>query len=205
MNNLKIPKKYFKIWEEAIPYLKKCRSGDLEHCARIAEEVYNLGKNKDLDLDVLIPVAIFHDIGHSAVLPEHFYLITGPKKEKNSKLVHMLTGAKIAKDILNKIDYPEDKIKQIVELIAIHDNQDKNLFDNEEKIFFHDMDRLDRFSKHTIDTAKVEFGLNSKEALNMLEEKILPNLIEKDFKDEAQRRLLKLRREILLTEKNKIL
>ncbi len=189
MTKLKIPKKYYKIWEEAVPYLEKCRSGDLEHCARIAEEVFRLGGDKNLDLDVLIPVAIFHDIGHSVILPEHFYLISGPKKEQNSKLVHMLTGAKIAKDILTKIAYPADKIKKIVDLIAIHDNQDRSLFDSEEKIFFHDLDRLDRFSKYTLDTAKDEFGLEPKEALDMLEEKLLPDLIGDDFKAEARKRL----------------
>jgi HD superfamily phosphodiesterase len=192
----KIPKKYYKIWEEAVPYLKKCRSGDLEHCARIAEEVFRLGENKNLDLDVLIPVAIFHDIGHSVILPEHFYLISGPKKEQNSKLVHMLTGAKIAKDILIKLDYPADKIKKIVELITIHDNQDKNLFDSEEKIFFHDLDRMDRFSEYTIKTAKDEFGLEPKEALIMLEEKLLPDLIRDDFRDEARKKIIELKKKI---------
>lgn len=195
MKKIKIPKKYQKIWEEATPFLKECRSGDLEHCARIAEEVFVLGQKEGLDLDILIPAAIFHDIGHSVILPQHFYLISGPKKEQNSKLVHMLTGAKIANDILVKLNYPLEKIKEVVDLIAIHDNQDKSKFDSKEKIFFHDLDRLDRFSKYTLDSAEEEFGLNSREVLNMLEEKLLPDLITDDYRKKAEERLKKLKKE----------
>lgn len=194
MNRPNIPKKYFIMWEKALPYLKMCRSGDLLHSKKTAEEVFKLGKGKKWDMDTLIPIAIFHDIGHSAILPEHFNLISGPSKEENSKLVHMLTGAKIASDILNSINYPKNKIKKIIDIISIHDKKDKSLFDTYEKIIFHDVDRLDRFSEDGLKMAKEEFGLNPKQILKLLEEQLLPEILSEDFRKKAEQNLSSLKK-----------
>lgn len=189
MDKPNIPEKYFAIWEKAVPYLKICRNGDLLHSQKTAEEVFRLGEKKDWDMDVLIPTAIFHDIGHSAVLPEHFNLISGLNKEENSKLVHMLTGAKIARDILEDINYPEDKIKKIVNIISIHDKKDKTLFDTSEKKIFHDIDRLDRFSEDGVRMGKEEFDLSPKQILEILENQLLPEIIADDFRKKAEQSL----------------
>lgn len=165
---INVPEKYQKIWGKAVPYLKDCRKGELEHCQNIAEEVYKNATGKKWDLDVLIPLAILHDVGHAAVLPQHFYLISGPKKEENSKLVHMLTGAKIAHDILTEIDWPEAKVKEIVDIISIHDNKDKTLLDTEEKKVFNDIDKLDRYRIDGYELTKKEFGVDDKQAYVML-------------------------------------
>lgn len=196
MKNLKIPKKYYKIWEDAVPYLLECRSGDLEHSRRLAEKLFEMSHDKEWDLDVLIPVAILHDIGHSAVLPEHFKFISGPNKEDNSKLVHMLAGAKIAKRILKKNNYSEDKIEKIIDIIIIHDKKNKDLFDSEEKKVIHDLDRLDRISEYGIIMSKEEFGLSSEETVKLLEERLLPDLIKDDLRREAHKRLEKLKEKI---------
>jgi uncharacterized protein YcbK (DUF882 family) len=64
----------------------------------------------------------------------------------------MLTGAKIAKDILNELDYNKNKIVEIVEIISMHDADQlnhvniKNVFDTENKKLFHDFDSLNRYS-----------------------------------------------------------
>jgi len=188
-----IPDKYQNIWAKAVPYLRQGRQGELEHCQKTAEEVYRLGKDKGWNLDILIPVAMFHDIGHSAVLPEHFHLISGPKKEENSKLVHMLTGAKIAHDVLKEVNYPDEKIRTIVEIIAIHDKKDKSLFNTEEKRIFHDIDRLDRFTDATFETTRKEFGLNVQETFDILEKDLIPDIISDDFRKIALENLQELK------------
>lgn len=170
MTKANIPEKYQPIWQKAVPYLRQARQGDLEHCRQAAEEVYRLSKGKSWDLDVLIPVAMFHDIGHAAVLPEHFWMITGPKKLENSKLVHMLTGAKIAHDILSEVNWPKEKIKEVVDLISIHDNKDKSLLDTEEKKVFNDIDKLDRFTESGFEAVLDEFNLSPKEAYVLLKD-----------------------------------
>jgi HD superfamily phosphodiesterase len=193
MKDPNIPQKYIAIWRKAVPYLEKCRNGDLMHSQKAAEEVYRLGENEKWDMDVLIPVAIFHDIGHSVILPEHFRLISGPNKEDNAKLVHMLTGSKIDNDVLKSIDYPQDKIEKIVEIISIHDKKDKSLFDTIEKQIFHDVDRLDRFSEDGVIVAREEFGMTPPQFIKLLEDQLLAEIISDDFREIAQNNLAKLK------------
>jgi len=103
-----LPNKYLELWQKCLPILQKGRPGDDTHSVEVAEFILNC-KKKNLNLDILIPTAIMHDIGHSAILPEHFKYITGQEKVKNGKLVHMLAGAKIAKDILDSLQYDPKK------------------------------------------------------------------------------------------------
>lgn len=194
---INIPEKYHKIWEETVPYLKNCRKGDLEHCQKTAENVFQMGKDKGWNLDILIPVAMLHDVGHAAILPQHFYLISGPKKAPNAKFVHMLTGAKIANDVLEAVNYSLEEIKIITEIIAIHDSKDKSLFDSFEKKTFHDIDRLDRFSPDILDITSKEFGLSKEETLDLLEKELIPDIISDDFRLLAQEKLADLKKEYL--------
>lgn len=197
MKKINIPEKYYEIWIKALPYLKKCRTGELEHSKEIAEEIFKLSKNKKIDLDFLIPVAILHDVGHSMILPEHFKYITGPKKEENSKLVHMLIGAKIAHDILKKINYSNEKIKKIVEFIRIHDKKDKSLFKSKEEKIFYDLDRLDRLTDKGFKIAENEFGLKRKEVIEMFEKHVLNGLILKENIKIAEERIKNLKEKYL--------
>lgn len=149
---MNIDKKYKKIWEKASVLLKKGRPDDYKHAQEVIDSIIEYSKAKKMDLDVLIPVAMMHDIGHSAILPEDFKFIAGGDKIMNAKLVHMLAGAKIAKEILESVSYDKDKTKEIVDIIRVHDadqlqNVDINKFyDTYNKKIFHDIDSLDRFS-----------------------------------------------------------
>ena len=194
MAKINVPQKYQIVWQKAVPYLKKGRKQDLAHCRQIAEEAYRLGKDRGWDLDVLIPTAIFHDIGHVAILPQHYPLITGPKKEENSKLVHMLTGAKIANDILAEIRYPKEKAKEIVEIISMHDKKDKSLFDTENKRNFHDLDRMDRFSDDIFRITKEEYGIGKKGTIELIEKEVLPDIISGEFRQIAEKRLKEMKK-----------
>ncbi len=147
-----LPEKYLGVWEKAAPLLKKGRPDDLQHSIEVATLVLNYDGEMDIDKDVLVPVAIMHDIGHSAILPEDFRFITGLDKLSNGKLVHMLAGAKIARDILESSGYDPEKSKEIIDIIRVHDADqlkgiDLNKFyDTENKRVFHDLDSLDRYT-----------------------------------------------------------
>ena len=156
-------KKFLPLWRSAQTLLKKGAPSDLVH----AEEVINFllsykGKIK-MDLDIFIPVAMMHDIGHSAILPEHFRYVTGQEKILNGKLVHMLAGAKIARDILKQIGYNPKKSAEIVDMISMHDFEQleglggRALYNTVNKKIFHDIDSLDRFNNKRI---KKLFSLN---------------------------------------------
>lgn len=188
-----LPKKIKPIWKYALPFLQKGRPGDAEHAKEVAEMILSYQSKENVDLDILLPVAILHDIGHSAVLPEHFHFITGGKKLENGKIVHMLTGAKIAKDILFNVGYDSEKTNEIVEIISIHDADQveglgREAYDSFHKKFFHDLDSLDRFNEERMrkfaqmfDVSKIKEGL----------EKTIDGLFLEDFKIIAREKISK--------------
>jgi len=172
---IKIPKKYQKIWRLAEPILNNGRKGDTVHCKQTAELVFNyIGENKKGDPDVLIPVAMMHDIGHAAISPQHMKYVTGPEKLPGGKLVHMLAGAKIADDILKSIKYPASKRKEIVDIISMHDfDQLKGIdldkvYNTLNKKLFHDLDSLDRFSKKRFEFVMKLYHCGPQKAIELL-------------------------------------
>jgi hypothetical protein len=172
-NNTKKFGCYQEIWDLCKPLFKNGRPGDLNHAMETAQFILNYCGRLELDKDILVPVAFMHDIGHVAILPEHFKHVTGPQKIINSKLVHMLAGAKIAKDILIKVKYNHKKIQEIVDIISVHDadqlqNVDiKSFYNSQNKKIFHDIDSLDRYTENRI-KGLVSIYPNRQELLKIL-------------------------------------
>lgn len=184
-----LPQKFIELWNICLPILQNCRPGDDVHAVEVAEFVLNCGK-KDIDLDVLIPVAIMHDIGHSAILPEHFKYITGGERVLNGKLVHMLVGAKIAKDILDSINYDKDKTTEIVEIISMHDSDQlentdmAKAYDSSNKKLFHDIDCMDRYNAERLKNMEKTFP--DKDKLFSMLEKGLESFFYPEFREIAE-------------------
>ncbi len=189
---INLPKEFYTLWEKCIPFLEKGRPGDLEHAKDTVEFILNYKGNVDLDEDILIPMAMMHDIGHSAILQEHFKYVTGPEKIENGKLVHMLTGAKIAQDLLEAIDYNKQITKQIVNMISVHDFEQLNIenakaaYDTPNKKIFHDIDILDRFNNERIEKMKKVYPDRQK-ILELIKED-LNNFFFDEFRQIAQQR-----------------
>ncbi len=191
-----IPKKYLSIWNECSAILKTARPGDYEHALEVIDLILSYEGKIKLDTDILIPVAMMHDIGHSAILPEHFKLVTGPEKLINSKLVHMLAGAKIALELLKKIEYPADKSAEIVDIISVHDaDQLKDIslekwYDTENKKIFHDLDSMDRFTEARINSVKSMYP--DRETMLSILEKTFSSFFFEEFRNMARERFDKL-------------
>jgi hypothetical protein len=192
-----LPKKYNKIWEKTLPILRKGRPGDDVHSREAVQLVLNYKGNVEFDPDVVIPVAMMHDIGHVAILSEHFKYVTGPEKITNAKLVHMLAGAKIAKDILDSVGYDKKKTAEIVDIIRMHDyDQLKGVdwrkeYDTVNKKFFHDMDALDRYTEERINN--MSFVYKDRKVLLDLLEKMIGNLFYDEFRKIAEGGMKKLK------------
>lgn len=179
------------VWFEALPLLKQGRPGDDEHAAVVVETILSYRGGLRFDESVLIPVAMLHDIGHAAILPEHFKFITGTERLENGKLVHMLAGAKIAQDILANVGYDPEKSKEIVEIVSMHDaDQLKGVdvgavYDTEHKRIFHDIDSLDRFNDARLASLK---GLAQDQGkIRALLEKSLDAFFFDEFRQIAER------------------
>ncbi len=197
-NTIDIPDKYKPIWEASLPLLKQGRPGDDEHAAETVANVLRFADIVPFDPDVLIPVAMLHDIGHSAILPEHFKYVTGSQKVRNGKLVHMLAGAKIARDILSAVGYPSDKSSEIVEIISMHDADQltglddwRSLYDTSNKQVFHDLDSLDRYNERRLSKMVAGGYYGREQMLNELR-KMLDDFFYPEFRRLAQEELQKL-------------
>ncbi len=194
-NNKNFPAPYQRIWQLCQPLLKAGRPGDSQHAWETAHFILNYSGSLKLDYSILVPVAMMHDIGHVAILPEHFKFVTGPQKISNAKLVHMLAGAKIAKDILEKVSYNRSKIKEVVDIISMHDADQlrdinvKAVYNTKNKKIFHDIDSLDRYSE---DRIKSFAGLYPREDFLRILSEFSDNFFFAEFKKLAAKRLKKL-------------
>ncbi|NTU99134.1 HD domain-containing protein [Candidatus Falkowbacteria bacterium] len=190
MIRVNFTEKYRRIWDAALPFLEKGRPGDDTHAAAVAKMIMDYDGSLGFDKDVLVPAAILHDIGHAAIMPEHFKFITGSEKLENGKLVHMLAGAKIAHDILSKIGYETDKTVEIVEIVSMHDaDQLKGLdissvYNTDNKKVFHDIDSLDRYNDARLFASKNLFK-DQGQMIGLLE-KMLDNFYYDEFRQIAK-------------------
>lgn len=142
---------YIKIWNLAIPFLQKCRPGDLLHTSvamRHLEEIIQV-EGADLDRDILIPTILLHDIGWSQcpkkLVKNFFKKVKDADKRKEIRITHMKCGACLSKDILENLNWNKEKIDIIASIIAKHDIPDKMISPMEMIIF--DADYSWRFTE----------------------------------------------------------
>lgn len=110
-----------------------CSAHNLDHVFRVYNLCLLLAKyEKDVDLEVLIPAALLHDIAR-----------VEESQDKTGEIDHAVLGSVLAEDILRKLEYEEEQIKEIKHCIVAHrfrtGNEPKTI---EAKILF-DADKLD--------------------------------------------------------------
>ena len=132
---------YSKILELATPYYERGRVYDLDQISWMIEQAELLADKLSLDKTILMPLIILHDVGYAFVNNRNPNI-----KSQEIKKIHLIEGAKVAQEILQKIDYPEDLSKQIVYFVSVHDNW---VFGDDEPYkksrllsFFNDLDFL---------------------------------------------------------------
>ncbi|MBU5438729.1 HD domain-containing protein [Tissierella sp. MSJ-40] len=110
-----------------------CSAHNLDHVMRVHNMCIFLAKYEEhVDLDILIPAALLHDIGRVI-----------ESQDKSGKTDHAILGAEMAEDILRNLDYNEEEIEKIKHCIITHryrsGNEPRTI---EAKILF-DADKLD--------------------------------------------------------------
>jgi putative nucleotidyltransferase with HDIG domain len=119
-----IPKKYQPIFEMARPYYEKGRDKEDLHHLVVAWMMKNILKEVDLNEDVMMAAALLHDTGYSQIPPEKIRNYSDKKGKHLAKSVlkdHMKFGVEIAEKILKQLNWEEDKIREVCEIIAVHD------------------------------------------------------------------------------------
>jgi hypothetical protein len=106
---------YKKILDKAIDYYG---AGDRKeaHVKWLVKIIPRFVKESEVDFDILIPLAILHDIGYAKV-PKG----SDPYDPKIRKM-HTEEGAKISEKILLELSYNKYKIKEIKRLVSKHDD-----------------------------------------------------------------------------------
>jgi HD superfamily phosphodiesterase len=122
---------------------------------------------------LLLPFVILHDVGYSEVPKDNPFKL-------NLRKAHMEAGAKIARHILEKLNYPKEKIEKIEYYVSVHDNW--ALGDNEiykmDKILgvFTDLDYMWMATPKGFSALMKILNKNKRELLEYLETNDKPNL-----------------------------
>ncbi|MCY6959865.1 HD domain-containing protein [Clostridium sp. ZC22-4] len=110
-----------------------CSAHNLDHVFRVYNLCLLLSKyEKDVDLEILIPAALLHDIAR-----------VEESEDKTGEIDHAVLGSKIAEDILRKLEYEEEKIQKIKHCIVAHRFRTGNEPNTIEAKILFDSDKLD--------------------------------------------------------------
>lgn len=110
-----------------------CSAHNLDHVFRVYNLCLLLAKyEKDVDLEILIPSALLHDIAR-----------VEESQDKTGEIDHAVLGSVIAEEILRNLEYEEDKIEKIKHCIMAHRFRTGNEPNSIEAKILFDSDKLD--------------------------------------------------------------
>lgn len=135
------------------PYLDNGRSGDYEHTLRAVGYGKELLRHEKGEEGIVIPTLYLHDIGWGKVDFQDFINIPSPSRKKDAASVelHMKRGAKLAKRILEEVDYDAEATQTIVSIIAVHDRPEKIFaMKNPSATLVLESDYLDKFGAQSL-------------------------------------------------------
>jgi uncharacterized protein len=102
-----------------------------DHTERVHEVSLHIGRQMAAKLDILSSAALLHDIGRVH------------ETANKGEICHALKGAEMARRILNELNFPNHKIKEIVHCIATHRYRGDNIPQTLEAKILFDADKLD--------------------------------------------------------------
>lgn len=162
-------KKLEVIRTEARRLLHEFGTHGFEHTERVFQTCRQLGGKVEVDLSVLLPAALLHDIGHGAT-------------------DHALEGAESARRILNSMGYEREKVESVVVAISTHSFTGGRSPASLEARILSDADKLDAMGALGIYRAamySVEHGRLIGDFVAHFHEKLL-RLKDQLFTDEAR-------------------
>jgi len=185
---------YERIWDLARPYLNT-RKNDI-HTEISTDFAQQLLAQEGGEEDIVLPAIILHDVGWKKV-PEDIQLKAfGPKASMPEwNRVHEVEGARIAGDILRKVNYPEDKIIEIQEIIKGHDSRKDPLSLNDSVV--KDADKLWRYSRIAVQINENRFGLTVEQGIERLRRNLEPWFLTESGKRMAKEEIEKREKELI--------
>jgi HD superfamily phosphodiesterase len=153
------------VFELAKPYLNT-RKNDV-HTEISIKYAFKLLENEDGNEAVVIPAIILHDVGWTRI-PEELQLKAFGPKATSPQLnrVHEEEGVKIAREVLQRVEYDNDRIKEILGIIDGHDSRRIAVSLNDKIV--KDADKLWRYSKEGFQVDVKRFKETAKEGIKRI-------------------------------------
>ncbi|AGL01814.1 HD domain-containing protein [Desulfoscipio gibsoniae] len=154
------------IYELAKPFLNT-RKNDI-HIEISLGYAYKLLEKEAGDDNIVIPAVILHDLGWWKV-PVNLHLKAfGPQFDWELRRKHEVEGVKMAREILEKVDYDASKMEEILLIIDGHDSRLEAISPNDRIV--KDADKLFRFSPRGFEIDYQRFGIERNKYLKWLSE-----------------------------------
>ena len=161
---------YKQIYQLAQPYLNTRHNA--VHTEMSMQLAYELLSTEGGQESIVIPAIILHDVGWQKVPAELQLKAFGPKATSPEiNRTHEKEGVKIAKDILEKVNYDVEEMGWILEIIDGHDSRKQSISLNDQIV--KDADKLWRYTRSGFQIDTERFGESYVEGLNRLR-KALP-------------------------------
>lgn len=129
---------YEKLKEEIQPYFEKTGSHAFNHTERVYHNATRIAESTEgIDMDILKASVLLHDISRM-------------KEDEIEGLDHAIDGAQIAKEILEKTDFPKEKIEAVQSAIRTHRYSKGLKAETIEGEILQDADRLDAIGAITV-------------------------------------------------------
>ena len=177
---------YEEIWKLAKPYYEKGRPMDIDHIEWMMQDAFLVCQKENLDDSLLLPLVILHDVGYAAVPKDNPFKLSLRK-------AHMGEGAKIARHILKKLNYPKEKIEKVEYYVSVHDNWalgDNSVYENDLILaVFTDLDYMWMVTPKGFPALMKILDKNKQEMLEYLETNDKPKL--SPFSTETTKNLYK--------------
>lgn len=156
---------FVKIFDLASPFLDTRENGD--HTRTSYDFAVKLLRAEGGDPSVVFPGIILHDVGWKSV-PEDLQITAFGPGERDMELnrVHEREGARIAGEILEKVNYPPHLIEEITEIILGHDSRKEAISINDAII--KDSDKLWRYSDHGVRVNIERFAMTFQQNMDRL-------------------------------------
>ena len=135
---------------EAVEEELSCSAHSMDHVMRVYNLCLHLAEDLDLDLDVLKAASLLHDIAR-----------VKEDDDPTGDTDHAVLSSKMAAPILQKLDFPEDKIKKIQDCIISHRYRTGNEPKTEEAQILFDADKLDALGAIGIARSFIWVGRNN--------------------------------------------
>lgn len=163
------------VWRLARPFLP-VRDNDVHTLHSYALGRVLLQSEPAADADIVLVAILLHDTGWSQMPHDKIKQAIGPNaKYPELQRGHELAGMAIARDVLGQLQWPDDRLQRVVDIVDGHDTRRHAL--SLEDALMKDADKLWRFTPHGIGCIADWFSQTEAEIVELLESYVVPQLL----------------------------